>query len=1067
MAFITALLSTSAVLLFTIKLVSMVFGRKKKLIPLQSLIDKPEYNVRNISSPRLSGFMLKVVVEFMELDVWPVNRIPAMIMKKSGFNRLRELDITSPMSTVPIPRKYQYENRDDQEAMQKERDQFLKEVQSYWEKMGSRQGSSESPVFTSIQQYYTAYMKGSVTPLDVARNIIDIHKKKEDACNGIMEFRADLLLEEAEASTKRYKNKKPLSVLDGVPFVVKDCVDVAGFYTRFGTKHKAFSTKTISTDSPSVSRLRKAGAMMAAKTIMAEIGMDARSLNPHFGYTKNPYNLKHEAGGSSSGSAALVGANLVPFAIGTDGGSSIRNPSALCGCYGLKPTHARVPQAQQSKPGTFTVTVTGPIATDAVSLALSYATMAGPDSPDHQSTCQPSSLGLSSLKLNDSNFFSLEGVKIGMDRTYFNHVFDPEIAKQVEAFLDKEVCGHYRAGKVSDLKLPLLEELRVAHLLTISTEARSGYHKEMTESMNLFSHGTRLTMLAITSKLGLDYVNAQRLRHAAMKIYDEIFDKVDCIVMPTVAMTAPLLPRSARYGESDLKISGHLMRFAFLANFLGLPAVTIPIGNSKGTSLPVGIQFMSRWWCEDILLKLAILCQQRIQPEKPQVHYNTLRSPIDEMIRREQQITQELNEKRQKKLSGTQQPVVEIQSQASVDKKQQKKKEQTFPRREPQVDSSPASPEQLSIPSTPADETRARSKQKRLYAMAEFLSTERVYVRNLMLLQERFGLPLGKVLADKEHRTLFGQIEVIINTNTLFLSDLESVLVNDKSQDEQEEALADLLLRNAAMFKLYSPYISQYNEINRLANTLTKKNPKFQEICNSASKELKKEKHTLYTFFGLMITPIQRLPRLRLLLQEILKNTPADTPHYKKLEQATAQISAIATYCNEKTRENENMGRLLELEKTLKLNLVQPSRKFLVENASLTRTRGSGKAAKCKAYLFNDLLVVMDSKSNTLSAFSNVLGLQSTKQIPLDSECNTSLLPMDGSKTIVLKYETQIPKKKSRRSINASPLKDQSISEIAQQAEDGLFVFKNLKLNFPTEKEADEWNNRIKEILSQ
>lgn len=1073
---------------------------------MESLIENPKYELKNNDAPKLGGLFLKLAVILLETDYWPILCIQEYIMKKSGFNRLRELDIQCGMTTVPIPNDLQFgqvatkdqiskELKKDFETITKnideERKTFFDSVHELWktdqeEILGQTDPSLVKNDFnsevnqSSLQKFHHLYMNGRVTPLDVARNIIKLYKEKDEKCNGLIDLNEEQLLLQAEESTKRYQTRKPLSILDGVPFVVKDSIDVQDYITRSGLKHYLKSGVKSTVDSATVERLKSLGAIVAGKTNMAEIGIDARSLNPHYGYVKNPYNTQHEAGGSSSGSAALVSANFVPMSLGTDGGSSIRNPASLCGVYGLKPTHARVPINQSTKPGSFSVTVQGPIATDAITLTVMYAAISGQHPSDSLTSIQPPTLGLSNIKLNDPNFYSLKGLRVGYYKEYFNDVNDKEITQSIQNFLDTNICGKYGANVVQ-IALPLLEELRVAHQLTIATELLSSYSQEYSKQPHLFSYPTRLTFHLISKRLGIDFVNAQRIRHAALEAYKKIFDKVDVIILPSTGITAPKLPLS-KIGESDLNTTGLLMRFAFVANFLGLPAISIPVGLTKN-GLPIGMQFMSKWWNEDILLKLAILSERQLGVRKqPKIYYELLTSPIEQRIQQENKKQKEIEE-RQKLRQSKIQEKNEISQQKKEFKKEssqititsttsetlassltseisnEKDKPNTL---EPDLDETPKTDSIIDYesdtdiePETPKTQEQSqedRARQKRLYAMAEFLTTERTYVRNLVILQERFINPLKSILSEKEHKQLFGHLDTVLNTNTLFLSELEKVLVNSLPQDQQEENLANLMLRISQMFKLYTPYISEYNQINQLGTSLMKKNKKFEELCNNAGKELKKEKHTLYTFFGFMITPIQRIPRMRLLLDEILKNTSKSTSQYSKLEKASAEIGHIASYCNDKTRESENMGKLLELDRNLKLNIVAPHRKF-VDEMKGTRTKGNGRVSKCKAYLFNDLLVVVDSSS--LSA----LGLNSPKQITLDVDYNTSILPMPNSKSIVISYETFITKTRSRRiSLKLTDL--ENIKEDEKQT-----TIKKLTLNFSTEKQAKDWEKKIKNIL--
>ena len=150
--------------------------------------------------------------------------------------------------------------------------------------------------------------------------------------NTVTQINEPLARKAADASEARWKEGKPLSVLDGVPFTAKEEFDIAGYKTTVGTgflgREPATETATC------VQRLMDAGAILVGKTNMHEIGIGVTGFNPHHGTPRNPYNLNHHTGGSSSGAGAAVAAGLGPIAIGADGGGSIRIPAAFCGVAG-------------------------------------------------------------------------------------------------------------------------------------------------------------------------------------------------------------------------------------------------------------------------------------------------------------------------------------------------------------------------------------------------------------------------------------------------------------------------------------------------------------------------------------------------------------------------------------------------------------------------------------------------------------------------------------------------------------------------------------------------------------
>ncbi|ERF69891.1 hypothetical protein EPUS_05433 [Endocarpon pusillum Z07020] len=234
------------------------------------------------------------------------------------------------------------------------------------------------------QQHYTSgdyvslYQARKLTPSDVVEVLISLISKEAGGEHSIafLQCRADLIRQAAQASTRRYQEGKPLGPLDGVPVAVKDEVDLKGYKRTLGSAMD-FTNKDDET-AWCVKQWEDAGAIVIGKTNMHEIGLDTTNNNPHTGTPPNPHNPSHYCGGSSGGSAYSVSTGLVPIALGSDGGGSIRIPSSLCGIYGLKPTHGRV-SGHPTRDLGVSVGVYGPMASNLDDLRLGYRVMAKPD----------------------------------------------------------------------------------------------------------------------------------------------------------------------------------------------------------------------------------------------------------------------------------------------------------------------------------------------------------------------------------------------------------------------------------------------------------------------------------------------------------------------------------------------------------------------------------------------------------------------------------------------------------------------------------------------------------------
>ncbi|KAK7943722.1 amidase [Apiospora aurea] len=205
------------------------------------------------------------------------------------------------------------------------------------------------PILThcSVAQFRKAYLTGKLTPLAVVKALLPLIRR-DISPPGIhstawIDVKVDLALQAAEASTLRYRNKRSLGPLDGVPAAVKDQYDVEGYVTTLGSAHDFTRREGDETYTSScVQKLQDAGAIIVGKLNMHEFAADTSGINTTYGTPRNPYNKAYYTGGSSSGSAYAVAVGLVPITLGTDGGGSIRIPASFCSVYGLKPSHGRL-----------------------------------------------------------------------------------------------------------------------------------------------------------------------------------------------------------------------------------------------------------------------------------------------------------------------------------------------------------------------------------------------------------------------------------------------------------------------------------------------------------------------------------------------------------------------------------------------------------------------------------------------------------------------------------------------------------------------------------------------------
>ena len=416
---------------------------------------------------------------------------------------------------------------------------------------------------------------------------------------------------QAEAATRRWAQGQPLSLFDGVPVAVKDEVDMVPYPTTVGTRF--LGQRPATEDSTVVARLRAAGALLIGKANMHEIGIVPTGLNPHHGFARNPYNPAHYTGGSSSGSAAAVAAGLCPVAIGADGGGSIRIPAALCGLVGLKSTFGRVSE-YGAAPLDWTVAHLGPLAATAEDAALCYALIAGADSRDPHSLAQPQP------DIAGWDNTDLHAVTLGIFPPWFEHA-TPETVATCRQTLD----GFRTQGAtIREITIPELNLARIAHVITIASEMLTGMQPYYDQHRRDFGLDVRINLALTRLFTNRDYVQAQQMRTRAIGHMRAALAQVDAIITPTTAMPAPPIPADALPdGESDLNLLTELMRYAFIGNLTGLPAITFPAGYDRH-GMPIGCQAMGHPWQERLLLRLAHAAAQFTPRQKPLVSYDLL-----------------------------------------------------------------------------------------------------------------------------------------------------------------------------------------------------------------------------------------------------------------------------------------------------------------------------------------------------------------------------------------------------------------------------------------------------------
>ncbi len=464
--------------------------------------------------------------------------------------------------------------------------------------------------YRTVGDYARAYQRGELSPVEAAERVlaaVEASDQGDAPLRAFIAIQREDVLAQARAAQERIRAGRALGPLDGVPVAVKDEVDMVPYPTTVGTR--IFGKSPAQADAAVVARLRSAGALLVGKANMHEIGISPCGLNVHYGSTRNPYDDRCDTGGSSSGSAVAVAAGITPVAVGADGGGSIRIPAALCGVVGIKPTFGRVSE-YGAAPLCWSVAHLGPLADCVEDLALAYAVMAGPDANDPHSLAQPP------VDLAGWNRTDLKGVRLGIYPAWFEHAAPGVVAACREMLDALRLAG----AEVREICIPGLDAMRIAHAVTILAEmavAMRPYRPLRRQQ----GASVRLALVLGEVVTASDYLQAQRVRTRAMQTFRDLFQQVDVIVSPATALAAPPIPAGGLPGGwSDLGTDTEMMRYAFVGNLTGLPAISFPAGYDE-RGLPVGMQAMGRHWEEALLLRVANVAEQNLTRRKPRRFY--------------------------------------------------------------------------------------------------------------------------------------------------------------------------------------------------------------------------------------------------------------------------------------------------------------------------------------------------------------------------------------------------------------------------------------------------------------
>lgn len=445
---------------------------------------------------------------------------------------------------------------------------------------------------TTISEAVMLLRRKEISPVEITESCLRRIEERNPALNAFITVMAESALADAHAAETAILRGEWRGQLHGIPIALKDLIDTAGVRTTAASA--LYKDRIPSEDAEVVRRLRQAGAVIVGKNNLHEFAYGGSSLVSYFGDVHNPHDIKHIAGGSSGGSSAAVVAGMAYAAIGTDTAGSIREPAALCGCVGLKPTYGRVSN-RGVIPLSWSLDHTGPLTTTVEDAAIVLQAIAGYDAGDVTSVDVPVADYVSGLSEGT------KALRVGVVREYFYEDLDPEVASAVELSLGV-IKGLVAEMMDVRLDVPADRTLQAA-------ESYSVHAENVKKSPELYQPETLRRIRSGEKFSAAEYIQRRRELDEARRRISAVFAEVDVLVTPTMPIPAPRIADLKANPEALRPAELRLLRNTRPFNVWGVPAISIPCGFTK-SGLPIGLQIAGPCWREDIVLRLAYAYEQ-------------------------------------------------------------------------------------------------------------------------------------------------------------------------------------------------------------------------------------------------------------------------------------------------------------------------------------------------------------------------------------------------------------------------------------------------------------------------
>ena len=456
--------------------------------------------------------------------------------------------------------------------------------------------------FTSIEEVARLYRKRKVSPVEVTKLMLARIDQLNPKINAYITVTSEIALaqaKKAEAELFAPRGRKghlDRGPLHGIPISLKDNIYTKGIRTTAGSK--ILENLIPQNDAVAWAKLREAGAILVGKTNLHEFAYGVTTNNPHYGPTRNPWDLNRISGGSSGGSAAAVAAGLCYGSIGTDTGGSIRIPSSLCGVVGVKPGIGRV-SLEGVVPLSPRLDFVGPLARNVADAALLLDPIFSPGKRDP-----------SLLSTRKSTLQSSKRLKLAIPKEFFFDV----VGEDIGIAFGNVVGGLEKQGAtMKEVSIPLLHETEEAGNHIAWPEA-THYHQHQgwfPARSAEYGEDVRSRLEMGTNVSAIAYLQALETRDKFIEQFHAALANanLDALIVPTTPIAAPLIgEESTRIGKANHVTRALLLRLNRPANLAGIPAISIPCAFTSG-GLPVGLQLIGAVGSEPLLLRIAQVAQ--------------------------------------------------------------------------------------------------------------------------------------------------------------------------------------------------------------------------------------------------------------------------------------------------------------------------------------------------------------------------------------------------------------------------------------------------------------------------